>query len=835
MTGTTITRGELLTLGRAGDAYAFVRMATAALEQLPGDDELRLLLVQRLAELGLLRQARRVAERVSAAVAAQHRVADLIQRLSSRGHDGVAGWERLSHRFDANLERLSRRGIDVGPIRAAFDERRATLELHRTTHGVWQVLDVSEGEGRWRPAFIDSRTLGNADALTRQLNEGVPPPLVLDGVGLGDGPLLLYDMTQRHPLGVLPFLYIVEPDLLSAAIALHLHDWRKPLADERVVCCLGRQAIEALADAIRRRPTATVPRSRITFPGAGACGAEIDRVLTAVQAERDARLVALRADVESAYAGRDAAWWHRRFREALDGGGRPLRVLAMTSRYTTVLQYSSRDACRALRDLGCEVRLLIEPDAHSIIAADVALAKVRDFEPDLLFLIDHTRRTQAARAVDGLPVLTWIQDRLTWLFDPAAGRAMGPLDFCMGLGAEELICNFCYPRHRFFPCDMATCPTALSDEADDGADLFEPAVPDGSTAAPYVPPRPVRSSGGAYTCDVAFATHASEPPERFVEAAQASASDPLLRRVMQATLADLLARRDAGTLNGALDFERLLNRVTAAAGAQVDALSAERFISTFARPLADRILRQQTIHWVASWVARTGRTLHLYGNGWERHPEFAPHARGPLPHGVELGRAFRGASINLHAGLNTAFHQRVLDGLAAGGFFLIRRHGGDVSLEVSRALFDVVCRDGVRAPVAVRASDLPPPMSAAFRRLRIWKGIDPDEPLVLDQPRIDAIRRRFEAGSDLLPQMLWPEFEAVTFECEQEFVEKAERFVNDPAQRRRLADQMRQPVVELFGYQALLNRVIHWMANELGRSQVIEDRKPHRRPAEVTA
>ena len=90
------------------------------------------------------------------------------------------------------------------------------------------------------------------------------------------------------------------------------------------------------------------------------------------------------------------------------------------------------------------------------------------------------------------------------------------------------------------------------------------------------------------------------------------------------------------------------------------------------RDLTDHELRQAAIRALAGWADQTGRRFHLYGNGWDKHDEFGRFAKGTVRHGPELGRAFRAATISLHTGCNSAAHQRVIDGLCAGGFMLIR-------------------------------------------------------------------------------------------------------------------------------------------------------------------
>ncbi|OGV69560.1 MAG: hypothetical protein A2283_02020 [Lentisphaerae bacterium RIFOXYA12_FULL_48_11] len=64
--------------------------------------------------------------------------------------------------------------------------------------------------------------------------------------------------------------------------------------------------------------------------------------------------------------------------------------------------------------------------------------------------------------------------------------------------------------------------------------------------------------------------------------------------------------------------------------------------------------------------------LHLYGDGWNRHPRFARYWKGVLGHGEELSIAFQCAQRCLHLNSMESGHQRLLEIIASGGHPLTR-------------------------------------------------------------------------------------------------------------------------------------------------------------------
>lgn len=797
----TLSLDQVVALGHSADPIAFIGVAQSAFAQGADRDDLRLVLIQRLVEQGLLRRAQHCAEGLSDEIRSHPEFDEMRAKLSARRNNGLIPTDSLEPTFQANLLALSRRYDWVDAVAAAWAAERDHIEFHITAKGLRQVFSTRAGPlGGWRPAFGDHRPSPPVNEMKAQFQGKILPPIIILGVGLGAPLPWMHEASARTFLDASALIYQIEPSYLALAAALHLCDWREPIGDERVRLCCGPDAFDQLERQVRGDAWNLPPGITVrTSPwDAEALRAGQPRLAT-LQADVESAWRTLREEVGAPYRGRDSAWWHRRYAEALREGGPPLRVLGITSRFTTVLQYSVRDAMAAFEQLGCQTRTLIEPDVASILTPGCKLAMIRDFQPDLIFLIDHIRQGQAIGLIDGVPVVTWIQDRLEWLFCKETGEGIGPLDFCLGFNRQELIEQYGYPAERFLACEMASNRDALTAEPDPGDLPDNPGEID-----------------ERFRCDLAFASNLSNRAGEYRE--RCARDDPTLLPLLDAMQDALAAMADRGGLNGALEVHAFVSRMQEAVGIELpDALRAA-VLREFVRPAVDRLIRLQTLDWAADWAEATGRRLHLYGNGWDAHPKFARYGRGYLEHGPELGRAFRAAKINLHAGVNHAFHQRVLDGLAAGGFFLIRRHAGDVWHRFHQTLREIIEARGLREGATIHCDDLPPRLRAAWSEDRQLRGLPVDEPYGVGAAGLYSGDDPASLGADHSPMAIWPDFWDVTFDSSEEMAERLEWFLQREDERHDLAMAMREQSRRHFSYKSLMSRLLRWMTTTLGHA-----------------
>ena len=106
-------------------------------------------------------------------------------------------------------------------------------------------------------------------------------------------------------------------------------------------------------------------------------------------------------------------------------------MLLLTTRFSTVLQYSTRDTAEAFERIGWDARVVIEPSpSHRLYQHGIRQA-VDEFQPDLVFQIDHLRYEHGDLFPPGVPFACWVQDHLPNLQIPGAGQAVGMRDFVL--------------------------------------------------------------------------------------------------------------------------------------------------------------------------------------------------------------------------------------------------------------------------------------------------------------------------------------------------------------------------------------------------------------------
>ncbi len=789
-------RLKLQEMTQDSDPYPFLSVVEDYLAAVPGDHPMRAAAISGLAKKGLLSVAAELGEACPATCPEAIELRTAAAQLA-RAPSEVVDWSTTDARFAANLESLRSRGQPgwtlAEDIEQAWREVADDLTLHQANDGNLQVRGTrSDGRRGWIPAALDYagkiEVSGDAESFKGQLLA----PFLLDGVGMGWLLGRLHAATKCTYLSYSPAIYVVETNLRALALVLRLHDWAAVLADERVYLFTGPSAWADWRDLMKTDCSLPLPPEVIQmtrWPGQSPGPAE--ERLAEVAEHRGALLAGLRNQVEEVYARRNAAYWADRYANA--GPEVPLRVLCITSRFSTFLQHSIRDLMAALDRAGCATRLLIEQKDHTMVARHAYVEPFAEFQPDLVLMIDHHRHEQADVFIENVPYVCWIQDELPWLFDASAGRGLGPLDFAMGFGLTQCVLRYGYPADRFMPCRLAMDPAK-----------FAPA-PDAGEPDP------------ALRCDVAYVSHHSEPPAALHDRVRKMACDDHARRLIDAFYEETRSLFASSRFNAGYDLGRLLRQIEAKTGFVPNHPELrEKLMGLFVRPLADRWLRHTALAWVADWADATGRTLHLYGNGWDQHRRFARYARGPAEHGRHLAEITRQAKINLHAGLNTALHQRVLETLCAGGFLMVRYHPHDFFPESNRSLVRYVQERGIDRPMRIPLDQVPPECVETMRERAAVTGREmPGTYDITEEWLLTARARRRHGGRYDFASLAFPDFERIAFDGAESFARRAEHFIENPDERQALAGRMQEAVNELFTYDALVPRVVNFIRQAL--------------------
>ena len=669
----------------------------------------------------------------------------------------------LGARFEANLTALTRRY----PALAATLRTGAGTAYHISGDADGITLGRADG-GAVRP-LPSALPAAKATATVAELCPGgYTDPVLVAGEDQGWLWDQLYRLPCRSHAGHRPPLYLATADLERLRVILHVQDWRQMLADPRVRLFAGPDAIERLGRSLAEDATLAWPARWVTVdPSFWPAGVDVDTVQAAAVAVRRRAWGEMTAAAPAAEAAAVAA------RVA---GGRPLRVIGFTSRYTTFLQHSMRDWLAAFAALGHTARLEIEAADHQTSSPLQAAAACDAFRPDLVLLLDHYRAEFPGLPAH-VPVAMWVQDHMPTIYDDAAGAAQGRLDFCLGFGRLPLTERHGYPAERFLSCPVGT-----------NTDRFAPRCPTPAEA-------------DRYGCDVSYVSHASETADALV-AEQCRRLVPGLGRVLTEALARMRQHyaADARILSDVL-LRELLAASEAATGCPVDGETRDSVVSFLGQRVNNALVRHDAL----VWLAELGVDLRIYGRGWDRHPRLARYARGEADNRTDLAAIYRCSAVNLQVTPYGAVHQRVLDGLSAGGFFLARWNQGDEMGLPYRRLWDFCRSRGVRDDADLRRRATPA-IAAALARLDDLQGYDLAAAGV---SVFDAVRTLADADFGTLGDAVWGEdYDRIAFRDRAELQAKVTAALADPAGRREVAGRMRAAVVDRFSYRAISGRLL---------------------------
>lgn len=671
----------------------------------------------------------------------------------------------------------------------------AAAEEHHP--GLCQVLLSSDSaDSVCRPVLSKSGEVTiaqtSSDGTTVILTPGGEPheatPQILEGLredlkrgrclvlcGVGDGYLLNH--LANHPpdllLGQQQCIHIIEPHAEVLVAAMMIHDWSEPngpFADRRFQWWVGPQWASELHAALEHDAYLPLPERPVRM---SIDGEQIDGALREV--------IAALARGDKRVADRVARRYRSRSAERLaplfgEHPPRQPRVLLLTTRFSTVLQHSTRDLAAAFEAAGWATRTPIEPSPYHRHSQRNVLRHLADFQPDLVVQIDHLRHEHRGLFPPELPFVCWIQDDLPNLMNRAAGEAISARDFILTTTQAIYEHDYGYPARQCIYMPKAT------------------RLPDVKTLAHCESP------------DVVYVSNASATPEAITkQLIDDCASMPGRFELIPAVTTALTNRYARGECCFTPSEIRamVLEEASRCAAPPLPGGVADRLALRVFASVNNALYRQQVMEWAARICRRLGLSLGLYGAGWEDHPTLGEFARGTVPYGPELESLTRSAKINLQVVPYMFVHQRWLDGVAAGGFFLIRAHPMDTLAAEVAAFIDsnLDASVGTLEEACAALDDAKRrELESLIERRNAYddhRGTDP----------VALYRLHCLEGRDYIYQS--PAFlQDVRFADEASLAGCIERFAHDPQRRRAVQKKQYEYVSAHFTYAAALRRVL---------------------------
>ena len=368
------------------------------------------------------------------------------------------GWiplKLLSQRFTTNLAAIAGRDPALAAQLSALVPTQTYHIRNNQDHillGAGEPGDIQAFPQRMSPAAAHATQLKLFPS-SKQFPQGnYTEPVLVAGEDLGWFVNSLYQMPCVVPIapGHREPLFFLMRDLERFWVILHIQEWSKLLADQRVRLYAGEDCLDQFRRSLIEQvmckwPTLSIAIDPMTWPQ----GVTLESCYIEGRRKQNAELARLQQQLELLNSNRSPAHLAELF-----ASGRPLRVLGITSRYTTFIQYSLRDWLEAFGRLGHQTRVLIENADHELPNNLAVASACADFDPDLVIAIDH-HRAELSGVPPQVPVVMWVQDRLSNIYNLEAGRSQSRLDFTIGYSMLELTQTCGYPPSRFMPTMMA--------------------------------------------------------------------------------------------------------------------------------------------------------------------------------------------------------------------------------------------------------------------------------------------------------------------------------------------------------------------------------------------
>ncbi len=338
--------------------------------------------------------------------------------------------------------------------------------------------------------------------------------------------------------------------------------------------------------------------------------------------------------------------------------GQKLKILFFVSRFTTYLQHSIRDIAEGFRQLGHKTFIEIEDNDSGVsIRKDVCLENLIEFQPDLIFSIDHMRYSYPW-IPKSIPFVTWIQDLMPHLLalnDPSLVT-----DYDHVFSASQHWIDNVFKTHTVFKKKTIYCLPVIVD-----------------TNIYY----PLPSYEKKY--DITFITHLQGPELTFLPILDGRMIPEIKSDSTLIFLKQLIDDLDDLSLNHLHQIradnnirKNFTNEICQKIGIP---LSENLFKLTdlfdknkaYSRFYYHFILLMKTKPIMA--LIKNNFAVRVFGKNWEKLPQFKNIAMGIAKNGSELNKIINQSRINLNLSPEVSYHMKAPEVIATNSFLLTRR------------------------------------------------------------------------------------------------------------------------------------------------------------------
>lgn len=329
--------------------------------------------------------------------------------------------------------------------------------------------------------------------------------------------------------------------------------------------------------------------------------------------------------------------------------GKP-KILFVTSRFTTAVQYYTRDCILACECLEIENRLIIErSDIHRCI--NDWIIQINNFKPDIIFIIDHFRWEYSFIPKDVVSV-SWAQDLLPNIFNKESAKKIDEKEFVLNafITSKEFL-GLGYPKDK-----LIDAPFPVNEKI-------------------YKSYNVSNQEKRKYGADVCIFSNVGDPQEglnifinmcirpiKFKEKALQDDIIIALKLVFREVYSRIYKGENIYSIN---DYMKILSKHMK----KLDI--SEKYLKIFAREFRNyvgyRIMRSVPIEWLHE---KGIYSIKLWGREWVNHPKLSQYAMGVAQNGETLSRIINSCKIILGTNQNVTAHPRVYESILSGTFYI---------------------------------------------------------------------------------------------------------------------------------------------------------------------
>ncbi len=330
--------------------------------------------------------------------------------------------------------------------------------------------------------------------------------------------------------------------------------------------------------------------------------------------------------------------------------GKP-RILFLTSRFTTVLQYHIRDCRKAAQKIGLETELIIEGGDIFGMNNSVFVSIINSFRPDIVFCIDHFRFEYGNAFPKEIAWISWVQDPVYEVMNSHTPAKLGKRDFVL--------------NHFISWKDFKK--VGYPSEA-----LLDAPIP--ASADIYKVYELSKEEYDKFACDICFVCHASDVDTHI--------KDLIMQLGFEGEDAQEIFRciykeyqryvyKTGKFFYSREYFEQFLDIFFT----EYFGEKGKSHLTVFQKYLADdmylwynqRVFRQTLV----DWLLDAGFTnIKLWGNGWKDNKKYQAYAMGPAQNGEMLSKIYQASKIVIGNNIMTTAAARVWETMLSGGFYL---------------------------------------------------------------------------------------------------------------------------------------------------------------------